>query len=315
MAGGPSRSEACPRPDRAARFEAQRATLMRLAYRMTGSRAEAEDILQDAWLRWDRVDVDDVADDRAYLSRIVARLAMDAARRAATRRESYVGPWLPEPLPTADTPPSLAARPPGARLELAEDVSLALMTVLESLGPEERAAFLLREAFDLPYADIAAALGRSAAACRQMVARARTRVRARRPRFEASDEDHARLLEAFSRAAQAGDVTAMTALLTSDASLVTDGGGKVSAALRIVSGAQEVARLVAHVATRPQAPHGPAALVRINGRPALLMGPPRPCAPDAVPDTACLIDVEDGRIAAVYVIRNPDKLKGLRPGP
>lgn len=294
---------------RTARFEAVRPGLLRLAYRMTGSRAEAEDILQDAWLRWQRADIAAVGNDRAYLSRTVARLAIDHMRRIAVRRETYVGPWLPEPLPTTDVPASLSGGDPGSGLDLAEDVSLALMMVLESLAPEERAAFLLREAFDLPYEELSATLGKSEDACRQMVSRARTRLRERRPRFEATDEDHTRLLAAFSEAAQAGDVAAIAALLTADASIVTDGGGKVSAALRVVTGAADVAKLVAHVATRAGAPQGSVRLARINGRPGFVVGG------EAHPEMYYSIDVEEGRIAAVYVVRNPDKLARLGEPP
>lgn len=298
-----------PDDDATARFEAVRPGLLRLAYRMTGSRAEAEDILQDAWLRWQRTETGDVRNDKAFLSRTVARLAIDRTRSAAARREAYVGPWLPEPLPTAEIPASLDGGDPGAQLELAEDVSLALMMVLESLAPEERAAFLLREAFDLPYTELAATLNKSEDACRQMVSRARARLRERRPRFEASDEDHMRLLAAFSEAAQAGDAAAIAALLAPDVSIITDGGGKVSAALRVVTGATDVAKLVAHVATRVETAPGSIRLSRVNGRPGFVVGDPES------PEMVYSIDVEAGRIATVYVMRNPEKLARLGDPP
>ncbi len=284
-------------------FEQFRPDLLRLAYRMTGGQADAEDIVQDAWLRWHRTRTDDVRNARAWLSRTVARLAIDHLRKVKTRRETYVGPWLPEPVVT-DVP---VAHPPlpGDALEIAQDVSMALMMILETLKPEERAAFLLRAAFELPYAELATELGKSEDACRQMVSRARTRLRQNRPRFEATDQQHEDLLLAFAGAAQAGDTAALTNLMTPHAKLTSDGGGKVSAALRVIEGAANVASLVAHIAGTANTLPGDIMPMRINGRPGFIVA-----SKNAI-DASYSIDVENGRIAAIYVMRNPDKLAHL----
>lgn len=284
-------------------FENARPDLLRLAYRMTGGRAEAEDIVQDAWLRWHRTDTADVHNPKAWLSRTVARLSIDHLRKVKTRRETYVGPWLPEPIVT--DMPTPTSEDPGHAIELAQDVSLAMMTVLESLKPEERAAFLLREAFEMSYTELAAALGKTEDACRQMVSRAKTRLRDSRPRFEATDEEHEELLMAFAVAAQAGDVSALTRLLTPSANMVTDGGGKASAALRIITGAEEVAKLSTHIGQNADSFKGDVVPLRINGRPGFVIS-----TPDKV-EVSYSIDVENGRIAALYVMRNPDKLERL----
>ncbi|GAA6155403.1 RNA polymerase sigma-70 factor [Pyruvatibacter sp. HU-CL02332] len=288
-------------------FEQARPDLLRLAYRMTGGRAEAEDIVQDAWLRWNRADTSDVINPKAWLSRTVARLSIDHLRKVKTRRETYVGPWLPEPVATEMPTPT--PEDPGHAVELAQDVSLALMSVLETLKPEERAAFLLREAFEMDYSDLASTLGKSEDACRQMVSRAKARLRSNRPRFEASDEEHEELLLAFAAAAQAGDVSTLTRLLTPNASLTSDGGGKATAALRVVSGAEEVAKLTAHIATNKDAMKGDIEALRINNRPGFYI------TLEGKIEVSYSIDVEDGRIAALYIMRNPDKLQRLLDPP
>jgi len=288
-------------------FEQVRPDLLRLAYRMTGGRAEAEDIVQDAWLRWHRTDTSDVQNPKAWLSKTVARLSIDHLRKVKTRRETYVGPWLPEPVVT--DMPAPTPEDPGHAIELAQDVSLALMSVLETLKPEERAAFLLREAFEMDYADLAATLGKTEDACRQMVSRAKGRLRDNRPRFEASDEEHEELLTAFAAAAQAGDVSALTRLLAPNASLISDGGGKASAALRIVTGAEEVAKLTAHVATNANAMEGDIEALRINNRPGFYIR-----LDDRI-EVSYSIDVVNGRIATLYIMRNPDKLQRLLDPP
>jgi len=282
-------------------FESSRHDLLRLAYRMTGGRAEAEDIVQDAWLRWHRSDRAAVRNPRAWLSRIVANLCIDHLRKVQTRRETYIGPWLPEPIVT--DPPS--ADDPGHAVELAQDVSYALMTLLETLKPEERAAFLLREAFDMPYGQLAQVLGKTQDACRQMVARARGRVRAGGARFAATDAEHEALLTAFAAAAQAGDAAALTQLLAPDALFTSDGGGKASAALRTIRGATDIAKLVIHTAGQARAPRGTVRRVRLNGRPGLVI------ADAGKVEVSTSIDVEAGRIAALYIMRNPDKLQRL----
>jgi RNA polymerase sigma factor (sigma-70 family) len=201
-------------------FQQQRRRLLGVAYRMLGSTAEAEDVLQDAWLRWNESDTDSLRSAEAWLVTVVTRLAIDRLRVLRGERERYPGFWLPEPVVEAadtDTPHSL--------LERADDVSLALLKVLEQLGPEERAAFVLRQAFDMDYAELAAALGKSEAACRQLVHRAGERVKAGKPRFTVSREAHWRVLEAFAGAATRGDLAGMQALLAEDVELVSDGGG------------------------------------------------------------------------------------------
>ncbi|GGD04131.1 RNA polymerase sigma factor SigJ [Pyruvatibacter mobilis] len=288
-------------------FEAARPDLLRLAYRMTGGRAEAEDIVQDAWLRWARSETGDIQNPRAWLSRTVARLSIDHLRKIKTRRETYVGPWLPEPVVTDMPVPT--SEDPGHSIEIAQDVSWALMTVLETLKPEERAAFLLREAFEMPYPELAAALGKTEDACRQMVSRAKARLRDNRPRFEATDEEHETLLTAFADAARAGDVSALTRLLTPTATLTSDGGGKATAALRVMEGAEEIAKLTAHIAKTADAFEGETVPLRINGRPGFLIRTPEKI------EVSYSIDVEDGRIAALYIMRNPDKLARLMDQP
>lgn len=279
-------------------FEAQRGRLTRLAYRMLGSLAEAEDVVQDAWLRWRRTETAAVADPAAWLVRTTTRLCIDRLRADKARREAYRGPWLPEPL-IED-----AAVDP---VERAEDVSVAFLLALQRLSPLERAVFLLHEAFDADYAAIAAALGRSEAACRQLAVRARAHVRQARPRFEVTDAEAARLAGAFIEAAQAGDWTRLGALLAEDAVLISDGGGKRSAALRPLVGREDVLRLIQGLAWR-----GIGWVRGVVLRPARING-----APGAVvrtPDGAQTIAFEptaDGRIAAIYVVRNPDKLRGL----
>jgi len=276
-------------------FEAERPRLMALAYRMLGERAAAEDVVQEAWLRWER-HAGGVAAPQAWLRQVTTRLAVDALRRARVLRESYVGPWLPEPvigeIDEADG---------AARLELAQECHLALLWAMERLGPEERAAFLLRRVFDADYAEIAATLGRSEAACRQMVSRAGARLRAARPRF-APDADAVRAaLDRFARAAMAQDHAAVLAMLAPDVTAISDGGGKARAALRPLEGAAEVAQVILAVAAKrgPVVPR----LVRANGAPALavLEGG----AQDVL--YTLTLDVQ-GRIDWIYVMRNPDKL-------
>jgi RNA polymerase sigma-70 factor (ECF subfamily) len=288
-------------------FEAIRPDLMRLAYRMTGGRAEAEDIVQDAWLRWYRTDTGNVQNPRAWLSRTVARLSIDHLRKIKTRRETYVGPWLPEPVVT--DMPTPTPEDPERNIEIAQNVSWALMAVLENLKPDERAAFLLREAFEMSYTDLAATLGKTENACRQMVSRAKARLRENRPRFEATDEEHETLLSAFADAARAGDVSALTRLLTPTATLTSDGGGKAAAALRVMRGAEEVAKLTAHISKTSDAFEGKIKPLRINGRPGFYIQTPEKI------EVSYSIDVEDGRIAALYIMRNPDKLARLLDPP
>jgi RNA polymerase sigma-70 factor, ECF subfamily len=219
----------------AAAFEPHRRALTGLAYRMLGSVSDAEDVVQDAFLRWHAAPRGEVAEPRAYLMRVVTRLCLDVMKSAQARRETYVGPWLPEPvLDAASVQPDTAG-------ELAEDISVALLLALERLSPAERAAFLLHDVFDRDFSEVAAALGRSEAACRQLASRARAHVRASPRRFSADPAEGQRLAAAFMLAAQTGDVAALTGLLAADATLHSDGGGVRIAALNIIRGADRMA--------------------------------------------------------------------------
>ncbi len=224
-------------------LEILRPRLFGLAYRMLGSRSEAEDVVQEAFLRWHRGDADGVRLPEAWLVTVVTRLCIDRLRALAKERETYVGPWLAEPLIGEAKLPDHAA-------ELASDLSMALLLVLERLAPEERAAFLMHEVFDCGYADIAAALGKSEAACRQLVHRARERVRRDKPRFEVSEAAHRRLVEQYVQAVQERDTARIAALLAPDSVFISDGGGKAWAALRPVIGAPRIARMEVGVARR-----------------------------------------------------------------
>src|SRR5262245_46449424 len=236
----------------AASFEPYRRRLLGLAYRMLGSMADAEDAVQETYVRWHGADRDGVSNPRAFLMTTTTRMCLDMLKSARARREEYVGPWLPEPV--LDT----AALAPDRRTELAEDLSYALLLTLDRLSPLERAAFLLHDVFDFSFNDVAAALERSEAACRKLAARARAHVRAVRPRGATVapvgsgefDAKHARLLSAFMTATQAGDLGALTQLLSSDVRMVTDGGGKVRAAQEVLEGAERVAQLILNT-TRP----------------------------------------------------------------
>ena len=277
-------------------FQRHRRRLLGIAYRMLGSTADAEDVLQDAWLRWNESDTEGLRSAEAWLVTIVTRLAIDRLRAARTEREVYPGFWLPEPLvePLDDDSPQ-------ALLERADDVSMALLKVLEQLGPEERAAFVLRQAFDMDYGDLAAALGKSEAACRQLVHRAAERVQAERPRFAPTPASHRRLVEAFAAAAARGDLDGMRALLTEEAALVSDGAGKVRAFDFVLRGGRRLAQLYFAVARRHP---GEIAyrVVRVNGQPgvARFMG--------GTLESVHAFEFEGERIAAIHVQRNPDKL-------
>jgi RNA polymerase sigma-70 factor (ECF subfamily) len=290
-----------------AAFDGHRRLLFTVAYQMLGSVADAEDAVQDAWLRWAAADREDVADPRAYLVRIVTRLALDRLSSARTRRETYVGPWLPEPLLTGSEP-----RPPDPadEAELGEQVSLALLVVLETLSPAERAVFVLREVFGMPSAEVAAVLGRSEAAVRQLAHRAREHVAARRPRFDTDRAAQREVTERFLAAAVGGDVAALLGVLAPGAVLVTDGGGRARAALRPIVGAEKVARFLAAVGPEGAAVPGLwMEVTEVNGEPGIVAW-----TADG-PLMATTLVVADGRVDQVLVFRNPDKLAGLRvPG-
>jgi len=280
-------------------LEAHRRRAFAVAYRMLGSVAEAEDVAQEALLRLSTHAPPD--EPAAWITTVATRLSIDHLRLARVRRESYVGPWLPEPL-VVDT-----ARGPGEHVELADMVSQALLVALERLTPLERAAFVLREVFDYEYARIAEILERSEASCRQLVARAKRHLRAERPRFDADPAQGLALLERFLAAAEDGDLAALEAMLAEDVVLYGDGGGKVKAATEPVVGAAAVARFIDEI-TRARRSLGTfdLALVTVNGQPGRVLRD----AADRVWDVLS-IDVVAGRIEAIRIVRNPDKLRHL----
>ena len=277
-------------------FEAQRPRLTRLAYRMLGSVAEAEDVVQDAWLRWTR-NQDEVLDPAGWLVRVTSRICIDRMRSAKAQREAYRGPWLPEPLIE-----ELNVDP----VERAEDVSVAFLLALERLSPLERAVFLLHDVFDEDYGSVAETLGRNEAAVRQLATRARAHVRDNRPRFTVSQEDAAKLAAAFMTAASQGDMAALSAVLAQDAVMVSDGGGKRKASLRPLIGREDIIRLLEGIAWRAGGDGEAWPLtfraVRINGYPGIVM------ERDDGPMTVAFQPGEDGKLAAIYMVRNPDKL-------
>ncbi|GGP75007.1 RNA polymerase sigma-70 factor [Saccharothrix coeruleofusca] len=285
------------RPDPATEaFLAHRNLLFTVAYEMLGSAADAEDVLQETWLRWAGVDLDQVRDQRAYLVRITTRQALGRLRALGRRKESYVGPWLPEPLLTA---PDVAED-----VELADSVSMAMLLVLETLGPTERAVFVLREVFGLAYDEIAEAVGKTPAAVRQIAHRARAHVAARRPRGAVSPAQTRGVLEAFRRAVETGDLRGLLDLLAPDVVLLGDGGGVKQAVLRPVVGADKVGRLMTAglervadaLSLRP---------AQVNGCPALVV------LLDGEIDTVVAVRVDDGLISGLYAVRNPEKLSHM----
>ncbi|HWF78407.1 MAG TPA: RNA polymerase sigma factor SigJ [Caulobacteraceae bacterium] len=279
-------------------FEAQRPRLIRLAYRMLGSMAEAEDVAQDAWLRWQGADRAAITDPAAWLVRVATRLALDRLRADKARRAAYRGPWLPEPLIE-----EIAEDP----VERAEEVSVAFLLALERLSPLERAVFLLHDVFETDYPDVAETLQRSEAACRQLAARAREHVRRAQPRFQVAKDAAARLATAFMAAAQRNDLGALKSLLAEDAVMITDGGGKRGAALRPLVGRDDVLGFLHGLIWRQKWPEGlqVVRLVRINGAPGAIIK-----APDGLATMAFEPDGE-GHIGAIYVVRNPEKLRAL----
>jgi RNA polymerase sigma-70 factor (ECF subfamily) len=278
-------------------FEEHRRDLFHLAYGMLGSIASAEDVVQEAWLRFERTD--GVHNPGAFLRTVVSRLALDELKSARARRETYTGPWLPEPLPTGPDGPEYTAA-------LAEALSMATLAVLEHLSPAERAAFLLREIFDLDYAEVAQVLERSEPATRQLVRRARQQLADRRRRFEPRDGAHASLLAAFAVATTTGDLASLKSLLADDVQLTSDGGGKVTAATRILEGPDRVGRFFIGTArklgdtVRPE-------LTTLNGQTAVVF------FDGSLPVSAMLFSIADGRITAIHAVRNPEKIAHLMP--
>jgi RNA polymerase sigma-70 factor (ECF subfamily) len=277
-------------------FIANRGLLFTVAYEMLGSAADAEDVVQESWLRWDAIGEDGrsaVRDPRAFLVRMVTRKALDRLRANARRREDYVGEWLPEPLLTT---PDLAED-----VELAESVSIAMLTVLETLGPTERAVFVLHEVFDVPYGEIAEAVGKSAAAVRQIAHRAREHVAARRPRAAVSRREQEVVVERFLAAVTDGDLQGLLDALAPDVVLVADGGGVVQAVVNPVVGAKKVANLLRSFGRL--APQGGIVLLQLNGA----VGARVVGTADGY-DTAISFVVEGGRISRIFAVRNPAKL-------
>lgn len=277
-------------------FIRHRNLLFTVAYEMLGSAADAEDVLQESWLRWITVDLDQVRDQRAYLVQVTTRQALDRLRTVKRRRETYVGPWLPEPLLTT---PDVAEH-----VELAESVSMAMLLVLEALSPTERAVFVLREVFDVGYDEIAATVDKSAAAVRQIAHRARRRVEAGRPREVVSPGETRAALESFQRAVTTGDLQGLLDVLAPDVVLVGDGGGVEKAPIRSILGADRVARIVLGLFGKHDGVFTAQATV-VNGSPALLVHL------DGRLDGVLTAHVADGRFTGLYYVRNPHKLARL----
>ncbi|MEU4344207.1 RNA polymerase sigma-70 factor [Nocardia sp. NPDC023852] len=285
-------------PDPAtAAFVAHRNLLFTVAYEMLGSAADAEDVLQETWLRWTAVDLEIVRDQRAYLVRITTRQALLRLRTLSRRKESYVGSWLPEPLLTS---PDVAED-----VEMADNVSMAMLLVLETLAPTERAVFVLREVFDLPYDEIAEAVDKSPAAVRQIIHRARAHVAARRPRGVVSPAETRDALDALHRAIETGDLQNLLDILAPDVVLLGDGGGIKQAVPRPVMGADKVARLLAVGLDRVRAEVSVES-VQVNGSPALLL------RLNGEVDSVVAVRIDDGLVTGLYAVRNPEKLSYMQ---
>jgi RNA polymerase sigma-70 factor (ECF subfamily) len=288
-------------------FEPYRRRLLGLAYRMLGSVADAEDAVQDTYLRWHATDRDKVSDPRAFLMTTTTRICLDMLTSARARREKYVGPWLPEPV--VDT----AALAPDSQTELAEDLSVALLLTLDRLSPLERAAFLLHDVFEFRFSEVAAALERSETACRQLAARARAHVRAVRPRGTTAplarrgeiDPKHEQLMSAFVAASRSGDLNALTQLLASDVRVVTDGGGKVPAALNVLEGADRAAQFLVGATRKGWRDEFRLRFATINGLPGVIVDSPQG------PVQTAAFEIDGEVIRALYVVRNYEKLRHL----
>jgi RNA polymerase sigma-70 factor (ECF subfamily) len=284
-------------------FESHRALLFSIAYRMLGSVADAEDALQDAFIRWQRASETDIRSPKAFLVTIVSRLCINHLQSARVQRETYVGEWLPEPLVTEPGSDVLRI------VEVDESVSMAMMLLLERLTPVERAVFLLAEIFDYTHAEIVAMLGINEANCRQLLKRARQHVRLERRRFNASSRQHTELLERFHQAAGSGDMGGLLALLSSDVVMHTDGGGKASALPLPIYGPDKVARANVFGLSKLKSLKPLQRIVEINGEPGIVS------YVDGRPQSVFTIEVNDGRICAIYIVTNPEKLAHLPPPP
>ena len=279
-------------------FEVHRGRLFGLAYRMLGSRVDAEDVVQDTFIRWHQNDQATVRSPEAWLVTTATRLAIDRLRALKTEREAYKGPWLPEPIMTEDVPP------PDRQLELASDLSVAFLVLLERLAPEERAAFLLHDVFDCGYGEIARTLGKSEAACRQMVSRARERVRQDRKRFDVPVATRVNLLRRFTAAFEAGDEATLLAIFSPDATWTADGGGRTPAAARPLVGADRIVTLLRGLHKQLQRQQVTFHLATVGGEAGLCI------RVDGRLTSLLTIDTDGERIAAVYAVLNPDKLGG-----
>lgn len=288
-----------PATESTSTFEALRPHLLGVAYRMLGSVMEAEDAVQDAWLRWQAAPRDDVANPRAWLVTTVTRLCLDTLTSARARRETYVGPWLPEPLLTAREP----APSPEERIERGESISFAFLLLLERLAPVERAVLLLHDVFDYGYGEIAGMVGKTEAACRQVLHRARERVAEPRRRFTASYDERLALTRRFIEASGHGDMDGLLAVLAPRATLTSDGGGVVAAALNVIKGADKIARLSVHLVIK--APRDRVEYVELNGEPAVLL------YVGGTLDSAIIVHAEGGQIVELLSVRNPEKLRAV----
>ncbi len=291
-----------PEEELAAEFAGHRAVLVGAAYRVVGSVVDAEDVVQETWLRWSAADREEVRDVRAYLIRITTRLALNKLRQQKSRREQYVGPWLPEPVMS-----TTAKDDPAEVAEVADSVSMAMLVVLETLSPLERATFVLREVFDLPFGEIADTLGRSESAVRQLAHRAREHVHARQPRHSVDKARHTEVTNQFLAAAWSGDFDQVVSLLAPDVVLTSDGGGKKKAALRPLHGPVNIARwLMGTLAPDQEAYHFEVRQLELNGELAFVAYDGNEV------DSAGFVAVgESGVITEIYVIRNPDKLTSI----
>lgn len=284
--------------DQASVLDRHRPLLFSIAYRMLGSVLDAEDVVQEAYLRWQRAPRAEIRSPKAYLSAVVTRLCIDQLRSAKARREEYVGPWLPEPLPTEPAPDAAV---------LDESLSMAFLVLLESLNPTERAVFLLREVFDYDYGEISHLVDKSEENCRQIARRARQSVAARRPRFESSPEQEERLMGSFLEACVSGDMDSLVSLLSEDVTLWSDGGGKTRAALNPIHGADKVARFFSGI-LRKAPPGIVVRRARVNGRPGLIG-----YFEDGRPQSVATFDAVEGRIRAIRLVVNPEKLRAVPP--
>lgn len=283
---------------RAEVFDQYRRRLFGIAYRMLGTRSDAEDIVQEAYLRWHKTEAEEIKNAEAWLVTVTTRLAIDRLRILRKERETYIGPWLPEPLIGREI------YTPEEQLEFASNLSLAFVALLERLSPSERAAFLLREVFDVSYAEIARIVGKNETACRQLIHRARERVRSEKPRFKPSETDKRRLIEKFTAAVAAADEAAILSLFAEDAVVISDGGGKVTSARKPIVGRRKIARLYYHLGLKAKGLWN-AEITTINGELGIFS------TVYGQPFAATFIEFEGEKIRRIYQVMNPDKLKSF----